>query len=95
MSAPHKCAVEDDRHVGPVVRYLPTARYPWHEPVWLCPGHGAYLPLAAIRAEVTGETVARVITVFTGVGKRPAPTEPAEPEPDAEPPPALRVVRTP
>ncbi|GAB2823298.1 hypothetical protein GCM10027091_62870 [Streptomyces daliensis] len=43
MSAPRECAVEDDRHVGPVMRYLPTARYPWHEPVWLCPWHGAYL----------------------------------------------------
>ncbi|MGW7518914.1 hypothetical protein ACWGJ2_25335 [Streptomyces sp. NPDC054796] len=65
------CEVEGDGHVGPVVRYLPTARYLWHNPVWLCPGHGAYLPLAAIRAEVTGENVARAITVFTGAGKRP------------------------
>ncbi|MGW7518794.1 hypothetical protein ACWGJ2_24720 [Streptomyces sp. NPDC054796] len=70
MSAPRKCAVEGGGHMGPVVRYLATARYPWHEPVWLCPGHGACLPLAAIRAEVTGETVARAITVFTGAGKR-------------------------
>ncbi|GAB2791837.1 hypothetical protein [Streptomyces daliensis] len=92
MSAPRECEVEGGGHVGPVMRYLPTARYPWHEPVWLCPGHGAYLPLAAIRAEVTGETVARAITVFTGAGKRSA-----EPEPDseAEPPPALRVVGPP
>ncbi|GAB2802535.1 hypothetical protein [Streptomyces daliensis] len=91
MSASRECAVEGDRHVGPVVRYLPTARYPWHEPVWLCPWHGAYLPLAAIRAHVTGETVARVITVFTGAGKRPT----DDTAPDAESPPALRVVGPP
>ncbi|GAB2827387.1 hypothetical protein [Streptomyces daliensis] len=94
MSRP-QCEVEGDRHVGPVVRYLPTARYPWHEPVWLCPRHGAYLPLAAIRAHVTGETVARAITVFTGAGKHRTDTEPVEPEPGDEPPPALRVVRAP
>ncbi|MGW7519158.1 hypothetical protein ACWGJ2_26585 [Streptomyces sp. NPDC054796] len=87
------CEVEGGGHVGPVVRYLATARYPWHEPVWLCPLHGAYLPLAAIRAEVTGETVARAITVFTGAGKRR--TDDTEPQPDAESPPTLRVVRTP
>ncbi|GAB2819132.1 hypothetical protein [Streptomyces daliensis] len=89
----HACEVEGGGHVGPVMRYLPTARYPWHNPVWLCPGHGAYLPLAAIRADVTGETVARAITVFTGAGKRSA--DATEPEPDAEPPPALRVVGPP
>ncbi|GAB2774882.1 hypothetical protein [Streptomyces daliensis] len=87
-----QCEVEGDGHVGPVMRYLATARYPWHEPVWLCPGHGAYLPLAAIRAEVTGESVARAITVFTGAGKRPTGTTTAEPEQDADPAPALRVV---
>ncbi|MGW7516471.1 hypothetical protein ACWGJ2_12840 [Streptomyces sp. NPDC054796] len=86
----HACEVEGGGHVGPVVRYLPTARYPWHNPVWLCPGHGAYLPLATIRAEVTGETVARAITVFTGAGKRRTDTEPVDPAP-----PALRVVRNP
>ncbi|MGW7517427.1 hypothetical protein ACWGJ2_17735 [Streptomyces sp. NPDC054796] len=76
-----QCAVESGGHVGPVVRYLATARHPWHEPVWLCPWHGACLPLAAIRAEVTGETVARAITVFTGAGKRRTDTESVDPAP--------------
>ncbi|GAB2780903.1 hypothetical protein [Streptomyces daliensis] len=81
----HACEVEGDDHVGPVMRYLPTARYPWHNPVWLCPGHGAYLPLAAIRAEITGETVARAITVFTGAGKRRTDTESVDPTPTVTP----------
>ncbi|GAB2815195.1 hypothetical protein [Streptomyces daliensis] len=79
------CEVEGGGHVGPVVRYLATARYPWHEPVWLCPGHGAYLPLAAIRAEVTGETAARAITVFTGAGKRRTDTESVDSAPTVTP----------
>ncbi|GAB2786876.1 hypothetical protein [Streptomyces daliensis] len=90
MTPRPRCEVDGGDHVGPVMRYLPTARYPWHNPVWLCPWHGAYLPLAAIRADVTGETVARAITVFTGAGKRRTDTEP-----DPKAAPALHVVRNP
>ncbi|MBR7672428.1 hypothetical protein KDA82_05145, partial [Streptomyces daliensis] len=61
----HACEVEGGNHLGQAVRYVATARYPWHAPVWLCTRHGAYLPIAAVRAHVTGETVARAITVFT------------------------------
>ncbi|MGW7519952.1 hypothetical protein ACWGJ2_30675 [Streptomyces sp. NPDC054796] len=95
----HACEVEGGNHLGPAVRYVATARYPWHAPVWLCPRHGTYLPIAAVRAHVTGESVARAIAVFTGAGNRLADTEATEPEPDPEqepePAPTLRVVRTP
>ncbi|MGW7517503.1 hypothetical protein ACWGJ2_18130 [Streptomyces sp. NPDC054796] len=88
----HECDVAEDRHEGDVREHVTAGSSPYYRPLWLCARHRRYVGFALDRVVVTGEELARAIAVLSGAGKRPTDTES---EPDAEPPPALRVVPAP
>ncbi|GAB2791591.1 hypothetical protein [Streptomyces daliensis] len=86
----HECGVEDPVHEGDVREHVTAGPHPYYRPLHLCARHRRYVGYALDRIAVTGEELVRAIAVLSGAGKRR--TGKAEPDPEDDPTPTLRVV---